>query len=102
MCVSQETKIRATEKDVHCKGQSINISNRYGGEEVTHTLGTESREDMQRWMEAFWQQFYDMSERIEKHSLIAANLDGNQKNVYSTVEIIFIGNFLMKFGQTLK
>ncbi|XP_048859403.1 rhotekin isoform X3 [Brienomyrus brachyistius] len=62
IAINKETKIRATEKDVHCKGQSINISNRYGGEEVTHTLGTESREDMQRWMEAFWQQFYDMSQ----------------------------------------
>lgn len=39
------------------------ITNRYGGEEVTHTLLAESRAEAQRWMEAFWQHFYDMSER---------------------------------------
>ncbi|KAG9354275.1 hypothetical protein JZ751_012399 [Albula glossodonta] len=58
----QETRIRATEKDPLSKAQSISISNHYGGEEVTHTLATDSRGDTQRWMEAFWQQFYDMSE----------------------------------------
>uniref|UniRef100_A0AAY4C1K9 REM-1 domain-containing protein n=1 Tax=Denticeps clupeoides TaxID=299321 RepID=A0AAY4C1K9_9TELE len=55
-------EIRAAEKDPHSKAQSICISNQYGGEEVTHTLSTDSREDTQRWMEAFWQQFYDMSQ----------------------------------------
>lgn len=39
------------------------VTNRYGGEEVTHTLLAESRAEAQRWMEAFWQHFYDMSER---------------------------------------
>uniref|UniRef100_A0A8C6YL61 Rhotekin n=1 Tax=Nothoprocta perdicaria TaxID=30464 RepID=A0A8C6YL61_NOTPE len=29
---------------------------------VTHTLLAESRADVQRWMEAFWQHFYDMSQ----------------------------------------
>lgn len=38
------------------------VTNRYGGEEVTHTLVAESRTEAQRWMEAFWQHFYDMSE----------------------------------------
>lgn len=58
----QETRIRATEKEPHNKVQNICISNQYGGEEVTHTLATDSREDTHRWMEAFWQHFYDMSE----------------------------------------
>uniref|UniRef100_A0A3Q3N7M8 Rhotekin n=1 Tax=Labrus bergylta TaxID=56723 RepID=A0A3Q3N7M8_9LABR len=56
----QETRIRASEKDPHSKVQNICISNHYGGEEVTHTLTTDSREDTHRWMEAFWQHFYDM------------------------------------------
>lgn len=60
-CVSQETRIRATEKDADSKAQNICISNHYGGEEVTHTLTTDGREDTHRWMEAFWQHFYDMS-----------------------------------------
>lgn len=59
--VSQETRIRATERDPDSKAQNICISNHYGGEEVTHTLATDGREDTHRWMEAFWQHFYDMS-----------------------------------------
>ena len=60
----QETRIRASEKDPHSKVQNICISNQYGGEEVTHTLTTDSREDTHRWMEAFWQHFYDMSKQM--------------------------------------
>lgn len=60
----QDTRIRASEKDPHSKVQNICISNQYGGEEVTHTLTTDSREDTHRWMEAFWQHFYDMSEYL--------------------------------------
>lgn len=60
--INKETRIRAAEKDPHSKAQNICITNQYGGEEVTHTLTADSREDTQRWMEAFWQQFYDMSQ----------------------------------------
>ncbi|KAM3867971.1 rhotekin [Diretmus argenteus] len=62
IAINKETRIRASEKDPHSKAQSICISNQYGGEEVTHTLTTDSREDTHRWMEAFWQHFYDMSQ----------------------------------------
>ncbi|XP_036385937.1 rhotekin-like isoform X2 [Megalops cyprinoides] len=62
IAINKETRIRATEKDPHSKAQSISVSNQYGGEDVTHTLATDSREEMQRWMEAFWQHFYDMSQ----------------------------------------
>ncbi|XP_031426326.1 rhotekin isoform X2 [Clupea harengus] len=60
--INKETRIRAAERDPHSKAQSICISNQYGGEEVTHTLLTETRDDTQHWMEAFWQHFYDMSQ----------------------------------------
>ncbi|KAF4074387.1 hypothetical protein AMELA_G00238870 [Ameiurus melas] len=60
--INKETRIRAAERDPQSKAQSICISNQYGGEDVTHTLVTDSREDTQRWMEAFWQQFFDMSQ----------------------------------------
>uniref|UniRef100_A0A1A7XF58 Rhotekin n=1 Tax=Iconisemion striatum TaxID=60296 RepID=A0A1A7XF58_9TELE len=60
--INKETRIRASEKDPLSKAQNICVSNQYGGEEVTHTLTTESREDTHRWMEAFWQHFYDMSQ----------------------------------------
>ncbi|XP_063051096.1 rhotekin isoform X2 [Engraulis encrasicolus] len=60
--INKETRIRAAERDPQTKAQSICISNQYGGEEVTHALLTETRDDTQRWMEAFWQHFYDMSQ----------------------------------------
>lgn len=60
--INKETRIRASEKDPHSKGQNICISNQYGGEEVTHTVTTDSREDTHHWMETFWQHFYDMSQ----------------------------------------
>ncbi|TKS78861.1 Rhotekin [Collichthys lucidus] len=60
IAINKETRIRASEKDPQSKVQNIRISNQYGGEEVTHTLTTDSREDTHRWMEAFWQHFYDM------------------------------------------
>lgn len=62
--VFQETRIRASEKDPLSKAQNICISNQYGGEEVTHTVTTDSREETHRWMEAFWQHFYDMSRSL--------------------------------------
>ncbi|KAM9392104.1 rhotekin isoform 3-T3 [Pholidichthys leucotaenia] len=60
--INKETRIRASEKDPQNKAQNICISNQYGGEEVTHTVTADSREDTHRWMEAFWQHFYDMSQ----------------------------------------
>uniref|UniRef100_A0A803TWJ7 PH domain-containing protein n=1 Tax=Anolis carolinensis TaxID=28377 RepID=A0A803TWJ7_ANOCA len=61
MCL-QETRIRATEKDPKNRLHCMTVTNRYGAEEVTHTLLAESRAETQRWMEAFWQHFYDMSQ----------------------------------------
>ncbi|XP_075049770.1 rhotekin isoform X2 [Mixophyes fleayi] len=60
--VSKETKIRCSDREGQSQGHSLSITNWYGCEEVTHTVRTESREDLHRWMEAFWQQFYDMSQ----------------------------------------
>ncbi|CAI5650678.1 unnamed protein product [Oreochromis niloticus] len=60
--INKETRIRASEKDPLSKVQNICISNHYGGEEVTHTVTTDGREETHRWMEAFWQHFYDMSQ----------------------------------------
>ncbi|XP_053110549.1 rhotekin isoform X3 [Hemicordylus capensis] len=62
IAINKETRIRATEKDSKTRLHSLSVTNRYGGEEVTHTLLAESRAETQRWMEAFWQHFYDMSQ----------------------------------------
>uniref|UniRef100_A0ABM5GL32 Rhotekin isoform X2 n=1 Tax=Pogona vitticeps TaxID=103695 RepID=A0ABM5GL32_9SAUR len=62
IAVNKETRIRATEKDPKNRLHCMTITNRYGDEEVTHTLLAESRAETQRWMEAFWQHFYDLSQ----------------------------------------
>ncbi|XP_012992310.1 rhotekin isoform X2 [Esox lucius] len=62
IAINKETRIRASEKDPDSNVQSISISNLYGGEEVTHTVSADSRQETHRWMEAFWQHFYDMSQ----------------------------------------
>ncbi|XP_063781726.1 rhotekin isoform X5 [Pseudophryne corroboree] len=60
--VSKETKIRCSDREGQSQGLTFSITNWYGCEEVTHTARAEGREDLRRWMEAFWQHFYDMSQ----------------------------------------
>ncbi|XP_072434422.1 rho-related BTB domain-containing protein 1-like isoform X3 [Chiloscyllium punctatum] len=61
IAINKETRIRATDKDPKRKSNSISITNCYAAEEVTHTLVSESQEEMCRWMEAFWQHFCNLS-----------------------------------------
>ncbi|XP_060683808.1 rhotekin-like isoform X2 [Hemiscyllium ocellatum] len=61
IAINKETRIRATDKDPKRKTNSISITNCYGAEEVTHTLVSESQEEMCRWMQAFWQHFCNLS-----------------------------------------
>uniref|UniRef100_A0A8C3KDW8 Rhotekin n=1 Tax=Calidris pygmaea TaxID=425635 RepID=A0A8C3KDW8_9CHAR len=62
IAINKETRIRAAEREGRGQPHGMAVTNRYGGEEVTHTLLAESRAEAQRWMEAFWQHFYDMSQ----------------------------------------
>ncbi|XP_051823287.1 rhotekin isoform X4 [Antechinus flavipes] len=63
IAINKETRVRAGERDQNLGGSlTLSISNRYGGDEVTHTLHMESRGVLQRWMEALWQLFFDMSQ----------------------------------------
>ncbi|XP_065692896.2 rhotekin isoform X2 [Patagioenas fasciata] len=62
IAVNKETCIRATEREGRGQPHGVAVTNRYGGEEVTHTLVAESQAEAQRWLEAFWQHFYDMSQ----------------------------------------
>lgn len=60
----QETRVRAGELEQAAGWPfTLSISNRYGEDEVTHTLQTESRGALHSWMEALWQLFFDMSKR---------------------------------------
>ncbi|XP_071219807.1 rhotekin-like isoform X2 [Salvelinus alpinus] len=59
----KETRIHVSERGPLHHTQSISISTHTRGDEaVTHTLVTHTPQDTQRWMEAFWQHFYDMSQ----------------------------------------
>ncbi|XP_040184827.1 rhotekin isoform X1 [Rana temporaria] len=60
--VNKETRIRCSDREGQNQAQSLSITNRYGSEEVTHHARAEGREELRRWMEAFWQHFYDMSQ----------------------------------------
>ncbi|XP_073473766.1 rhotekin isoform X2 [Aquarana catesbeiana] len=60
--VNKETRIRCSDREGQNQVQSLSITNRYGSEEVTHHARAEGREELRRWMEAFWQHFYDMSQ----------------------------------------
>ncbi|KAM6132645.1 rhotekin [Pterocles gutturalis] len=62
IAVNKDTRIRGTEREGRGQPPGVAVTNRLGGEEVTHTLVAESRAEAQRWMEAFWQHFYDMSQ----------------------------------------
>ncbi|XP_072626029.1 rhotekin isoform X7 [Canis lupus baileyi] len=63
IAINKETRVRAGELE-QAAGRpfTLSISNRYGEDEVTHTLQTESRGAMHSWMEALWQLFFDMSQ----------------------------------------
>ncbi|XP_008822978.1 rhotekin isoform X2 [Nannospalax galili] len=63
IAINKESRVRAGELE-QAPGRpfTLSISNRYGDEEVTHTLQVESRETLQNWMEALWQLFFDMSQ----------------------------------------
>lgn len=82
LSLPQETRVRAGELD-HASGRpfSLSISNRYGDNEVTHTLQTESREALQSWREALWQLFFDMSKREKGLGLFFGSVEGKEKVV---------------------
>ncbi|XP_023616386.1 rhotekin isoform X2 [Myotis lucifugus] len=63
IAINKDTRVQAGELD-QTTGRpfTLSISNQYGEDKVTHTLQTESRGDLQSWMEALWQLFFDMSQ----------------------------------------
>lgn len=61
MSVFQDTLVCLSETDpVRC--QSLYISTRHQGQDVTYTLTAHTPEDTQRWTVALWQHVYNMSE----------------------------------------
>ena len=46
------------------KTHSFSVINPVAGEAVTQIFAADSREDLQKWMEAFWQHFFDLSKLV--------------------------------------
>ncbi|KAG9341813.1 hypothetical protein JZ751_018535 [Albula glossodonta] len=61
--INKETRIRVVDKDQRKGSHSLTIINPVAGEAgVTQVFTAESREELEAWMEAFWQHFYDQVE----------------------------------------
>ncbi|NXK42415.1 RTKN protein, partial [Piprites chloris] len=60
IAVTKDTRVRA---EPGGRGQPpvVAVTNRLGGEEVTHALVAESAAEAQRWLEAFEQHLYDLA-----------------------------------------
>ncbi|XP_005360204.1 rhotekin-2 [Microtus ochrogaster] len=59
--IDKETKIQAIEKDPR-KVYHFSIVNTVAGRAVTHVFAADSLEDLQEWMGAFRQHFFDLSQ----------------------------------------
>uniref|UniRef100_A0A8D0G4K4 Rhotekin-2 n=1 Tax=Strix occidentalis caurina TaxID=311401 RepID=A0A8D0G4K4_STROC len=57
-----ETRIRAVDKDSKRRTNNFSVINPVSGEAVTHLFAADSRDELHKWMEAFWQHFYDLSQ----------------------------------------
>ncbi|KAG9484940.1 hypothetical protein GDO78_008184 [Eleutherodactylus coqui] len=60
--INKETRIRAVEKDSKKRTNSFTVINLVSGEAVTKIFSADSKEKLQKWMEAFWQHFYNLSQ----------------------------------------
>ncbi|NWR86163.1 RTKN2 protein, partial [Furnarius figulus] len=59
--INKETRIRAVDKDSR-RTNNFSVINPVSGEAVTQRFATDSRDELHKWMEAFWQHFYDLSQ----------------------------------------
>ncbi|XP_021255126.1 rhotekin-2 isoform X5 [Numida meleagris] len=60
--INKETRIRSVDKDSKRRTNNFSVINPVSGEAVTQLFATDSREELHKWMEAFWQHFYDLSQ----------------------------------------
>lgn len=52
------------DKNAKKKIHNFSVINPVAGRCVTHLFAVDNREDLQKWMEAFWQHFFDLSKLI--------------------------------------
>nr|XP_012618200.1 rhotekin-2 [Microcebus murinus] len=60
--INKETRIRAMDKDSKKRIRSFSVINPVAGQAITQIFAVDDREDIQKWMEAFWQHFFDLSQ----------------------------------------
>ncbi|NWR47056.1 RTKN2 protein, partial [Regulus satrapa] len=60
--INKETRIRAVDKDSKRRANDFSVINPVSGEGVMQRFATDSRDELHKWMEAFWQHFYDLSQ----------------------------------------
>ncbi|XP_064518438.1 rhotekin-2 isoform X2 [Pseudopipra pipra] len=60
--INKETRIRVVDKDSRRRTNNFSVINPVSGEAVTQRFATDSRDELHKWMEAFWQHFYDLSQ----------------------------------------
>ncbi|XP_053440939.1 rhotekin-2 [Nycticebus coucang] len=60
--VNKETRIQAIDKDSKKILHNFSVTNPVAGQAVTQIFAVDNREDTQKWMEAFWQHFFDLSQ----------------------------------------
>uniref|UniRef100_A0A2K6FBL9 Rhotekin-2 n=1 Tax=Propithecus coquereli TaxID=379532 RepID=A0A2K6FBL9_PROCO len=58
----KETRIRAMDKDSKKRIHNFSVINPVAGQAITQIFAVDDREDIQKWMEAFWQHFFDLSQ----------------------------------------
>lgn len=49
------------DKDSKTRANNFSVINPVSGEGLTQHFATDSRDELHKWMEAFWQHFYDLS-----------------------------------------
>ncbi|XP_037351794.1 rhotekin-2 isoform X1 [Talpa occidentalis] len=60
--INKETRIRAMDNDAKKRIHNFSVINPVPGQAITHIFAADNREDLQKWMEAFWQHFFDLSQ----------------------------------------
>ncbi|XP_047617889.1 rhotekin-2 [Phacochoerus africanus] len=60
--INKETRIRAMDKEKKKRIHIFSVINPVAGQAITHIFAADNREDLNKWLEAFWQHFFDLSQ----------------------------------------
>ncbi|XP_015360184.1 rhotekin-2 [Marmota marmota marmota] len=60
--IHKETRIHVMDKDAKKRIHNFSVINPVAGQALTHVFAVDCREDLQKWMEGFWQHFFDLSQ----------------------------------------